>query len=111
MSDCPNCKRYREALGFYADPCQWERQVSAESRPYCMNSPVSNDMGSVARKVLREAESTPHPDTLRLEKLAKNLNHYYGAASGAECLLEWWQHVPGDVSPDDLRTYIDGLED
>ena len=54
---------------------------------------------------------TPHPDTLRLEKLAKNFNHYYGAASGAECLLEWWQHVPGDVSPDDIRTYIDGLED
>ena len=59
MDECPNCKRYREALGFYADPCQWERQVSAESWPYCMNSPVSNDMGSIARKALREAENYP----------------------------------------------------
>ena len=52
-----DCKRYREALGFYADPDQWERQVSAESSPYCLSSPVSNDMGSIARKTLREAES------------------------------------------------------
>jgi len=59
MDECPNCKRYREALGFYADPDQWERQVSAESSPYCLPSPVSNDMGSIARKALREAENYP----------------------------------------------------
>ena len=106
MTECPNCKRYREALERLRD-CDWVITL-----PDRMDA-----VRAIARKALREAETgadatpTPHPDTLRLEKLAKDLNHYYGAASGAECLLEWWQHVPGDVSPDDLRTYIDGLED
>ena len=55
---------------------------------------------------LSEAATTPHPDTLRLEKLAKLLLTW---DEDADC---YWLfgHTKGNT-PDDLRAYIDGLED
>ena len=65
-----------------------------------------------------DRQDTPHPDTVRLEKLAKDLNEYRKCAhgrkitneSGASRLYNWWIDIPTNITADDLRAYIDGLE-
>lgn len=110
MSECPNCKRYRETL---------ERIATAEIRQQ-----QGEELSTIAMEALREAASganatlPPHPDTLRLEKLAKHV------ASGAIVLRIDTTRVNRNVPPTwamgikvlldgnvDLRAYIDGLED
>ena len=60
----------------------------------------------------REASSTPHPDTLRLEKLAKDLNRWVQKYReyGDSRLSRRFSDICG-MTADDLRAYIDGLED
>lgn len=53
-----------------------------------------------------EAVPEVHPDTLRLETLAKSLNDLYGADE-----LWFWTLEQDGVSPANLRAYIDGLNE
>lgn len=44
---------------------------------------------------------TPHPDTVRLERLA--------IKASLDATVGWWMES-GGITPDDLRAYIDGME-
>lgn len=55
---------------------------------------------------MREASPTPHPDTLRLDKLARIIEGGRDYMAFADYVL-----TAVNVTPDDLRAYIDGLED
>ncbi len=94
MTNCPHCERYRAALETIDDDppmgldWHWHRSVAREAL-----TPSPEE---------REASSTPHPDTVRLEKLAEH------AASDAS--IGWYLECDFDGGLDDLRSYIDGLE-
>lgn len=101
---CDHCEHFY-LHGFYP----WCSQLHAGLRDY----------EPCGRFKAREAALTPHPDTLRLEKLAKRAEWASRECSGESCLYELnLPHaVRGYIHPksntlhiDDLRAYIDNLE-
>ncbi len=55
-------------------------------------------------KDLHEKAQATHPDTVRLEKLADQIS-----GAGAD-RFKWFMFSRGEITLDNLRSYIDGLE-